>query len=116
MDEKKVLIVEDSEIYQKEWKKRLSGKVKILSAFTIEKAKKIFSENSDIALIVVDSCVPGVKINTQPLVRKFRESFKGPMIAASSGFYNKEKLTSAGCNHRSDKDGVPGKIREVLSL
>lgn len=116
MDEKKVLIVEDSKIYQEEWKKRLSGKVEILSAFTIEEAEKAFTENHNFSLIVVDACVPGMKINTQPLVRKFRESFKGPMIAASSSFHNKEKLTNAGCNHRSDKDGVPGKIREVLSL
>ncbi len=112
----KVLIVEDGRGYQAHWSTRLRGKVEILSAYTIREAETLFFSSVDITAIVMDACVPGESPTTPPLVQKMRETFFGPIIAASSSEYYRQELMDAGCDHECTKTEVPQKIMEILNL
>lgn len=116
MDKKKVLFVEDRAWQQKDWLEALDGKVEIISALSIAEAEEKFTANTDIAAIVMDACVPGDEPNTIPLVKKFRETFTGPMIATSSYFGYRQMLVRAGCDHDCAKYKVPEKLCEILGL
>ncbi len=115
---KKVLIVEDMEEFHVLWKGYLndfSSEIVLLSAFSIEEAEELFSANSDIDAIVMDACVPGDEPNTQPLVRKFRKTFAGPIIASSSVEEYRKELIKAGCDYESEsKATLPEKLLEIL--
>jgi hypothetical protein len=113
---KKVLIVEDSRGWQSDYARQLNGRVQILAALTIKEAEELFAANPDINAIVMDACVPGDSPTTPPLVRKIRETFAGPMIAASGAVWFRKQLMECGCDHQADKDDVPAKVIEVLSL
>ena len=113
---KKVLVVEDEEYLHSRWHRELDSKVVLVSALSIEEAEEKFTANPDIDAIVMDVCVPGNEPTTLPLVRKFRSTFAGPMIAISSLSEYRAKLVSAGCDHESRKDTLPAKLLEVLGL
>ncbi len=113
---KKVLIIDDDETWQKVWSMRLGKRVTLLPALSIPEAEKIFSEHTDIDLIAVDACVPGDEINTQPLIRKIRETFAGPMVAVSKSSFSRECLVRAGCDHESEKEWLHGKVVRILKL
>ena len=113
---RKVLVVEDQDYLHDKWRRELDGKVVLVSALSIEEAEEKFSANPDIDAIVMDACVPGDEPTTPPLVRKFRETFTGPIIAISSLPEYRAKLVSAGCDHESRKDALPAKLLEVLGL
>ena len=113
---KKVLIVEDEECKYDGWRRELDSKVVLLFAPSIEEAEEQFATNPDIAAIVMDACVPGDSPTTPPLVRKFRQTFMGPMIAISSFRSYSRQLIQAGCDHESTKDAMPTKVLEVLGL
>lgn len=110
----KVLAVEDEEMIQNLWRRQLEGKVEIISAFTIKEAEGKFSANPDVAVILMDGCMPGNELNTLPLVRKFRETFTGQMIATSSRF--SWELVKAGCSYECAKTLVPSLLLEILGL
>ncbi|MBU2595668.1 response regulator [Patescibacteria group bacterium] len=112
----KVLVVEDDLEWHRRWEKMLEGRVVILSAFSIKEAEEQFALHPDFSAIVMDVCVPGDDPTTPPLVRKFRETFKGPMIAVSSMRAYRVELLLAGCDHESEKGSLPQKLREVLGL
>ena len=113
---KKILVVDDEDFYHDVIKKGLSGKVIILSVFTIEDDEEVFSANPDLCLIVMDACVPGDSPTTPPLVRRIRESFDGPIIATSSLDTYRRKLMEAGCDHESTKLKLLEKIIAILGL
>lgn len=100
---KKVLILEDERYWWEVWRKNLDGKINLLFASSVERAKEMFAENPDLDAIVVDACVPGDYPNTQPLVREFRKTFRGPIIAISSSAEYRDMLCDAGCNYESEK-------------
>lgn len=114
---KKVLVVEDDRWRHSQWRIGLDGKeVLFVSALTISEAEKLFAENPDIVAIIMDACVPGSRLTTEPLVKKFRETFAGPMIAASVDPNFRQMLLRAGCDYESEKDSVSQKLIEVLGL
>ncbi len=113
---KKILIVDDDLNWQKVWNMRLGKKVILFSAFSVDEAEKIFAEHNDIDLIAMDACVPGDEINTKPLIKKFRETFNGPMIAISKSSLNRECLVKAGCNYESEKEWLHGNVLRILRL
>lgn len=113
---KKVLIVEDEPLWQRMWAVRLDGKVDIIRAYTIETAEEKFADNSDLALIVMDACVPGSFPTTISLTSQLRETFKGPMIAASSDEGYREQLMDAGCDHHATKGEVVSKVLSLLGI
>ena len=112
----KVLIVEDEERWQENYKQDLGGKVLIIEALTIKQAEEHFAANPDIAAIIMDACVPGGRPTTLPLVKKFRETFFGPMIAASSYTAYRKDLIWAGCDHEANKPDVPAKLLQILGI
>ena len=114
---KKILLVEDMKVVHDSVKDALAGKVKLISAFTISEAKRLFQKNPDIDAIVIDACVPGEVINTLPLVRELRKEYKGLMIAISKyGDYQKQ-LVEAGCNKRCfNKRQLSEYLSELLYL
>jgi len=113
---KKVLIVEDDCVKQMAWIDMLANKVEVISAFSRVEAEQTFRDNPDISAIVMDACVPGNSPNTAVLVREFRETFNGPIIATSSEAPYRQLLIRAGCDYECKKDDVPAKICEVLGL
>jgi CheY-like chemotaxis protein len=113
---KKVLVVEDCESYQRIWSEELNGKVELVSAFSIREAEEKFAANPDIVAIVMDACVPGSEPTTPPLVRKFRTTFTGPMIAASSDEKYRKELMLAGCDYQSNKSGLPEVLCKILGV
>ena len=113
---KKILAVEDLQHKQDEWRSALNGRVDFLSALTIKEAIELFDNNPDVDVVVMDACVPGDTPTTQGLIRKIRETFKGPMIACSSDSSYRRLLMSCGCDHQALKDDVPTKVLEVLGL
>lgn len=113
---KKVLLVEDDSVWLEFIGRGLGDKVVLLLASTIEKAEKMFNEHPDINLIIMDACVPGDTPTTQPLIRKIRETFSGPMLAISSiGPYRKQ-LLAAGCDYECEKPGASKKALEILGI
>jgi len=117
MEKPKVLIIEDQKRAHLEYEYGLRNLVQILSAFTIEEGRKIYKENPDLWLIVMDACVPGGDPNTLDLTREIRKSFIGrPMIAASMSEKFQDLLIEAGCDHKADKSQVVDKIKELLKL
>lgn len=112
----KVLIVEDDRSWQNNYEDSLGDKVNIIHAFTVGEGERLFLENPDIDLVVMDACVPGDKPTTLPLTSKIRETFYGPMIAASSDEIFRKQLMKNGCDHEAEKRWVPRKIRELLGL
>lgn len=115
---KKILFVDDDRSIQEDIADLLpADKVEVLSAFTIAEAEKLFAENDDIALIVLDGCVDGDKFDTLPLLQKMRETFTGPILAASNAPPLNDLLMEGGCSDFADgKSKVPSKIIEILGL
>ena len=119
---KKILIVEDTQLWVDFYQQGLEGKdVTIISALTVEEAETAFFANSNIDLIVMDFSVPRTRtskltVDTLPLVRKFRETFPGPMIAASLSLFSSKILINMGCNSMSSKEDVPGNVISILCL
>ena len=115
---KKVLIVEDEvRRYYSAWQQELpSDRVTLLFAASVEEAEEQFSANSDIDVIAIDACVPGDEPTTLPLVRQWRQTFTGPMVAISSMSEYREMLLYAGCDYESSKKDLPKKLLEILDL
>ncbi|MFA6274425.1 MAG: hypothetical protein WC662_04660 [Candidatus Paceibacterota bacterium] len=89
----------------------------LLQAYNLEQANKIFSENPNPEVIIMDGCLGGDDFNTGDLVKKIRETYNGPIIATSSTFSG--DLVAAGCNYQSSKKDV-GRlsfiIKEILKI
>jgi len=117
MDNRKVLVVDDMDWVHIKFAMELHNKeVILLKALTLEEGQKLFSANPDICVVVMDACVPGDWPNSQWLVRKIRETFKGPIIAISSMPTYRKELLRAGCDYESGKDDLSKKLLEVLGL
>ena len=113
----KILIIDDDRKRQEEWEWLLElFPVQIIQAFSIDEAEKIFNDTRNLDGIVVDACVPGHKPNTMEIVRNFRRSFSGPLIAISSIEIFNYMLISAGCNHKSEKDKLVEKIKQIFNF
>ncbi len=114
---KKVLIVDDDPFWHRIYILYLKNKVEIISAYSVEEATEKFRENPDISAVVMDACVPGSQVNTEPLVREMRKTFKGPMLATSSESENCHRLFFAGCDDTCEKGKeVPEHVLEALNL
>ena len=115
---KKILIVEDDETVQLAWKGLLLATtlLEVIQAFSIEEAEKVFNENSDLSAIAVDACVPGTEPNTIDMVRQFRKTFTGPMIAVSNWDNFNKILMSAGCNYKTEKGKLVQKIKQIFDF
>lgn len=114
-----ILIVDDTKVIQDV----LTGILKkcgrittVLNARTIEEAEALFAANPSVDLIVMDACVPGGEINTEPLVRKIRQTYKGPIIGSSTSLHFQDRLVEAGCTTKCEKVELPQTIYELLGI
>jgi DNA-binding NtrC family response regulator len=120
-DFKKVLIIEDDDMWQEIYGAVLKDKgVLVLDARSVEDAEHLFALNADIAAVVVDGQMGRAPIDvTATLVREFRgKGFKGPMIAASVSQFNCDLLLNAGCNYtvEGDKEQTVTMVCKALDL
>ncbi|MBI4156033.1 MAG: response regulator [Candidatus Zambryskibacteria bacterium] len=113
---KKVLIVEDDSDWQSIWKRKLEGKIQTITASSVEEGERLFNENPDVDAIVMDACLSGEEPDTPPLVTKIRQTFNGPMIAASGSSTFRQCLKSYGCDYESKKHNVSDKVLEILGV
>lgn len=114
---KKILLIDDMDIVHDSLREKLNGNVEIISAKTISEAKQLFQENPNVDAIIMDACVPGEEINTLPLVREFRETYSGLMIAISTDGDYQKQLVDAGCNDRcKNKRLLAEYLTELLHL
>ena len=99
-------------------KRELDEKVEVLWASNLEDGEKLFTENQDIVLVVMDACVPGDKPTSMSLVRKIREGgFTKPIIAKSSLGSYRNKLLEAGASHEAeDIFDIPSLVMELLEI
>jgi DNA-binding NtrC family response regulator len=120
-----ILIVEDDEgqqwYYNDELERKSGGRIAFLKAHDLATAQQLFDQNSEqIDVIVVDGRLPkshtirNLTFSTE-FVMNVRQTFKGPMIAASDMSAFNDKLMAAGCDHRVDgKSKVPDKVLELV--
>lgn len=94
----KVFIIEDNKDTQNLFKDWLGEYMEILPAYTIQEAKELFAQNKDFDAIAIDGCVPGIELNTIPLIQEIRKNFKGTMITTSSDPGYRKEMIAAGCN------------------
>jgi len=109
---KRVLIVEDNVALIRIWTMSLL-KLEIVSATSITEAEEKFENfGADFAAIVLDGSVLANPMSeyddalTLELAIKFRKTYKGLMIAASSDPDIRERLMASGCNLQCDKQFV----------
>ena len=118
MEIKKVLVIDDNIDIQETFFKVLKYLIKdvdVLQAFTIWEAKKFFTENLDIDLIIVDAQLSSEGIaETIELIKEFRKIFKGPMIAASTNLELNKRLVKSGCNYQTPKDDIINVLKKIL--
>ncbi len=111
---KKILIVEDLELQNFIYREQMERYFELLFATTHQEALKLFSDNSDIELIVMDAYLEGDTPDTIPLVTYFRKSFSKTIIATSSDIKYRKYLLSAGCDLECDKNEVAKVVRKIL--
>ena len=112
-----IFIVEDSPSCQKYYADIQKEQVTIVSARSLTEANEKWDSIQEIALVVMDGCIDNRdRPDTVPLIQKIRETFSGPMIAASSSVDYRKMLMRAGCSHEAAKPLVPAKVLELLGL
>lgn len=111
---KKILIVEDYPPQIVIFKRQMKSDFELLFATTHQEALKLFSENSDIELIVMDACLKGEEPDTILLVTHFRKTFSKTIIATSSNIEYRQYLVSAGCDLECDKNEVAKIVSKIL--
>ena len=118
---KKILIIEDENSLLEVWtiylnKHTKKGELKILSAVSIDEARKVFNSNPDIDLIILDGYIkgPGERPNSLVLIPEFRKTYHGIIIASSSNEDHRSMMVAAGCDYDCKKDDVYKKIMEAL--
>lgn len=112
----KVLIVEDGKRHQQEYTKALKDKVELLQAFDLEDGERTFRENPDISLVVMDACIASDEPDSMMLLKKIRETFAGPIIAASADPNFRKFLVKEGCSHQAPKAQVPSLVCMILGV
>ena len=109
----KILIIEDMLRIQEAWKMHLEKHDHtVVQALTPHEAIDLFEENPDVDIIVLDGCI-GPLFNCLPVLREIRETFKGPIIAASSDAHFRQTMVQAGCSHECEKEQVLSLIKAI---
>ncbi len=114
---KKVLVVDDDDTFQSLCVEVFHGKdVQVIGAISLKEAREAFALHPDVDLIFMDGCLPGEQLNTLPLVREFRKTYAGPMIASSGRKSYRELLMKEGCSHQGSKSEAWRLALELLGF
>ncbi len=116
MGKPKILVVDDNRRWCQIFKRGLGDHCEVVIAETVETGERLYTENPDITLIIMDACVPGDEPTTLELTEKIRKTFKGPMIGASSMSNYRCALLEAGCDYSSEKTSAMEMAKELLGL
>ncbi|MDD5043207.1 MAG: hypothetical protein PHD51_00885 [Patescibacteria group bacterium] len=117
---KKVLLVEDNALSRRGIvsviKIFAGAEVEVLEAASESAAKRLFKDNPDVDLMLVDGRLTsgGTEPDTIELVKLFRRDFSGPMVAISDQDSYNNLLLSAGCSHAIVKSTFFDKFEEFL--
>jgi len=111
---KKVLIVEDEPSLLFVYRRCLSKRVNLIVIDNLKDAETFFSKNPELDIITMDGNIIGG--TTIALVRKIRETYKGPIVASSASPDLQKALLSAGCDYIASKEKLHEKIIELLVL
>lgn len=113
-----VLIVEDEDAWQRNYRNSLGQEVEIVPAPSLARARQKLLDHRFVDLIVVDGYldVRNSLESTLEFVRDIRGMFRGPMIAASSSASTNAQLVAAGCNYQAinGKSEVPEVVRRAM--
>ncbi|MFC1633164.1 hypothetical protein ACFL1U_03470 [Patescibacteria group bacterium] len=116
----KILIVEDEFAPRMVWKEELeAAKLIVLQADCLKDARELFKSNPDISAIIMDMNIGMFACEqTDKLVKEFRETFSGPIVAASCDFDSNALLIAAGCDYKvaDGKFDASQIVLEVLGL
>lgn len=99
---KKILIVDDDPAPYHQLKKKIQDRgfeITVLRAQTCAEGRRIFEENRDLDLIVMDGFL--VQETTIDLVMEIRPQFTGIILANSSSAGMQTILQDAGCDHQT---------------
>jgi len=117
MDTKKptVLVVEDDEQDRFLIVRRLRLWAYVLEAENSADAQKIYEDNPDIDIILMDFDLGFGSLNGLVLTMWFREQgFKGPIVAMSSSSESSKSMVEAGANFISSKGSVDEDAIQIL--
>ncbi|MBU2036992.1 response regulator [Patescibacteria group bacterium] len=115
MEKPKILVVEDDSQWHRIYQRELGDLFEVIIAQTVEDGERLYAENPDVVLIIMDACVPGDEPTTLELTEKIRQTFIGPMIGASSMPDYRLALLKAGCDYSSDKGTAARKMAKELT-
>lgn len=111
---KKVLLVDDELFVHELITDTLRGKAEVIIAVNAVEARQQFARHSDLSMIIMDGDLSN-NSSTPDLVREFRQTFRGPMLAASGNFQRQRELLEAGCSHDARKPKTYRVVVDVLN-
>jgi CheY-like chemotaxis protein len=127
---KKILLIEDDKHVLGLWADYFKTYARsdmfiLVMATSLQDAEKEFKENQDVKAIVIDGRIIGSDghapsalqpPNTLNLVREFRKTFSGPMIAVSGSEDTQEELINAGCDEACYKHDAALRVMDLLGV
>jgi DNA-binding NtrC family response regulator len=114
-----ILIIDDEVDIQKKYAEALEQRVTIIPVHSLPELNRAWENySSTVALVVVDGqlSLRSKSVDMNLHVQWMRETFKGPMIAASSSDKFRLELMQNGCSHQCPKEKVPALVLELLAL
>src|SRR5213075_2951108 len=96
---KVIFVVEDDRSLQKAWQNWWAAfdyNIEVVSAYTLEEAESLWREGGKKDIVIMDGCLDGNNYNTSYLIREIRQTFTGPMIAASASPELRKLMMQAG--------------------
>lgn len=117
-ERKKILVVEDDSSLQNIIYRGLrSYPVVVLQAHSEEEAKKLFAENDDIDLILLDGCLSGDDPSALYLIPEFQKRPEVILVAMSSNPSLRQMMLERGCHHEVEgKNLASRKAAELLGM
>ncbi len=113
----KVLVLEDRDIDFWKIESEFAGKVEIIRARNQWEFRKLFEENPDFDLIMMDYFSPGDTPNTLPLLREILENgYTGPIISSSMMYFRRKEMIDAGATHEGEKEKAVEIALNLLGL
>ncbi|MDD5289805.1 MAG: hypothetical protein PHT40_01220 [Patescibacteria group bacterium] len=107
---KKVLVVEDEDVYFEKINKILSGKVEVVRFTRVYECNHFFEENLNIAAAIIDACINNETLSTVPFVEKLSRSGLKIIIASSGTPRSNDELLAHGATHKVDEKEDAAKL------
>ncbi|MEA1926163.1 MAG: response regulator [Patescibacteria group bacterium] len=114
---KKVLVLEDRDIDFWKIEQAFAGKADIVRASNQWEFKKLFEENPDLDLVMMDYFSPGDTPNTLLLLQEIKKSVSDmPIISSSMMYFRRKEMLDAGATHEGEKEKAVDIALNLLGL